>query len=153
MNVISRTPLDRQSGDAETDIGGRTKQPAMATARTRLFTVGIVAGYALVILGVGAYVVTDFASITALIPAFLGIVAITLGRLGRDTDRDQVSAYGLGLLALLGIGGSAPMLGDVGTLVTGGDVERPIAAGAQGLTVLLCAVLLVATAAWLLEER
>lgn len=125
----------------------------MASARTRPFTAGIAIGYALVVLGVGAYLVTGFASVTALIPAFLGIVAVALGRLGRDADRERVGAYGLGILALLGIGGSAPMLGDVGALLTGGSVDRPIAAGAQGLTVLLCAVLLVAVAAWVIQER
>lgn len=125
----------------------------MASPRTRPFGVGIAIGYALVVLGVGAYIVTDFASLTALIPAILGIVAVTLGRLGRDTDRDRVPAYGLGVLALLGIGGSARALGDVGTLLTGGSVDRPIAVGAQGLTVLLCGILLVAVAAWVIQQR
>jgi FtsH-binding integral membrane protein len=68
---------------------------------------GIVLGIALVVLGVGAYVLSNFASITALIPAFFGTLIVILGVVGyKQTDRQRLAAYGIGLLAVLGVLGS-----------------------------------------------
>lgn len=54
------------------------------------FMLSIVLGVALVVLGAGAYVLSDFASITALIPAIFGVLIAILGvwdtdgRIGND---------------------------------------------------------------------
>ncbi|WP_276252841.1 hypothetical protein [Halomontanus rarus] len=117
------------------------------------YTAGIVVGTLLVILGVAAYVVTDFASVTALIPSFFGILFVVLGRLGRDAGRRSVAVYGLGLLALLGIAGSAMGISDAITLATGGDVERPGAAVSQAVMVVLSLLLLVQVGRSLAGDR
>lgn len=118
----------------------------MTAAEDRSLTVGIGVGVALVVLGVGAYVATDFASVTALIPAIFGILCVALGRLGRGTDRGRLARYGLGALAVLGIAGSARGIGDMVTLATGGTVESAAAVASQAAMVALCLVLLGAVA-------
>ncbi|WP_207590400.1 hypothetical protein [Halomontanus rarus] len=117
------------------------------------YTAGIVVGTLLVILGVAAYVVTDFASVTALIPSFFGILFVVLGRLGRDAGRRSVAVYGLGLLALLGIAGSAMGISDAITLATGGSVDRPGAAVSQAVMVVLSLLLLVQVGRSLAGDR
>lgn len=70
-------------------------------------------GGAMVALGVAAYVLTSFASVTALIPSFIGIVVAGLGlaakppRGGSGNRWFIVAAGGVGLL---GIGGPAARL-------------------------------------------
>lgn len=115
----------------------------MATNDTLPFDGGIAIGLLLVVLGGVAYVATGFASVTALIPSLFGIAVIALGWIGRSSGRRRLVVYGYGLLALLGIAGSAQGLADVWRLATGGTVESPVAAGSQAVMVLLCLGLLV----------
>ncbi|WP_255171671.1 hypothetical protein [Natrononativus amylolyticus] len=125
----------------------------MTTVDDRPLKLGVAIGFALVLLGVGAYVLTDFASITALIPAFFGILCVGLGQLGLNTDRDRIAVYGLGLLAVLGIGGSARAVGDIVALVSGESVDSAVAVAAQGGMIALCLVLLAGVAVALLGQR
>lgn len=115
---------------------------------------GIVLGIALVVLGVGAYVLSDFASITALIPAFFGILIAILGVVGyQQTDRQQLAAYGIGLLAVLGVLGSTRGIPDIIALVTGGAVESTMAAVSQGAMIAVCLVLLAAVIQFIRDTR
>ncbi|RQG94482.1 hypothetical protein [Natrarchaeobius chitinivorans] len=107
-------------------------------------TLGIVLGAVLVALGVGAYVATDFASVTALIPAFFGVVIALLGVAGRQLDRDRIAVYGIGVLALLGILGSARVVPDAIALVADDAVDSVVATVSQSAMILICLVLLVA---------
>ncbi|WP_440770459.1 hypothetical protein [Natronorubrum sp. DTA28] len=107
---------------------------------------GIGLGIALVALGIGAYVLSDFASVTALIPAVFGVVIALFGVVGWQTDRQRLAIYGIGALALLGVLGSARGIPDVIALLTGGSVESTVAAVAQGSMILIGLVLLVAVA-------
>ncbi|WP_290812681.1 hypothetical protein [Halovivax sp.] len=125
----------------------------MATNWTDPYRVGIAVGIGLAMVGVGAYLASEEPHFTALIPAFLGVLCVFLGRLGLASDRDRLATYGLGLLALAGAGGSMRALGDIATLLTGGNVDSAVATGAQGLTILLSLVLLVAVAVAILNER
>ncbi|WP_440763881.1 hypothetical protein [Natronorubrum sp. DTA7] len=109
-------------------------------------TLGIGLGIALVALGIGAYVLSDFASVTALIPAVFGVAIALLGVVGWQTDRQRLAIYGIGALALLGVLGSARGIPDVIALLTGGSVESTVAAVAQGSMILIGLVLLVAVA-------
>lgn len=66
-----------------------------------LVTIGF--GVALTLVGLWAYQATDRASVTALIPSFLGVVFVALGQFARDdTFRKHAMhiAAGLGLLGL-----------------------------------------------------
>lgn len=128
--------------------------PDMASPRPSAFILGIVLGIALVVLGVGAYVLSDFASITALIPAFFGVLIAILGVVGyQQTDRQRLAAYGIGLLAALGVLGSSRGIPDVIALLSGGAVESTIAAVSQGTMIVVCLVLLAAVIQFIRDTR
>ncbi|KYH25013.1 hypothetical protein HAPAU_29650 [Halalkalicoccus paucihalophilus] len=117
----------------------------MASSRTSAFMLGIVLGTALVALGVGAYVLSNFVSVTALIPAVFGVLIAVLGVVGyQRTDRQRLAAYGIGLLAVLGVLGSTRGIPDIIALLTGGAVESTIATISQGTMIVICLVLLAA---------
>lgn len=118
----------------------------MTNSGTGVFRLGIGLGSALVIVGVAASVLSDFASVTALIPAVFGFIIAVFGAVGyRQTDRRRMAAYGIGLLALLGILGSTRGIPDIITLLTGGDVGSIIAVVSQGTMIVICLVLLAAS--------
>lgn len=97
-------------------------------------------GGLLIVVGVIAYVVTDMASVTALIPAILGLAILVCGLLaGRDALHRHAIHAAL-VLALLGVLGSLPMVID---LVTG-SAERPAAAIASTITAVACLLYVVA---------
>ena len=126
----------------------------MASSRATVFVLGIVLGTVLIVLGVGAYVLSDFASVTELIPAFFGILIAVLGVAGyQRTDRQRLAAYGIGLLAVLGVLGSTRGLPDIIALLTGGAVESTIAAVSQGTMIVICLVLLVAMVPFIRDRR
>ena len=126
----------------------------MASAKTSAFTLGIVLGLVLVLLGVGAYVLSDFASITALIPAIFGVLIVILGAVGfRQADRQRLAAYGIGLLAVLGVLGSTRGIPAILALLTGNPVESTIAAVSQGAMIVICLVLLAAVIQFIRETR
>lgn len=112
----------------------------MVTARSTP-AIGIALGAALVVIGVGAYALSDFASVTALIPAIFGVVIVALGVAGRRTDRTRAAVIGIGALGALGVLGSLRGLPDVIALLTGGTVDSTVAAVAQGSMILIGLVL------------
>lgn len=116
-------------------------------------TLGIVLGAALVVLGIGAYVLSDFASVTALIPAVFGVLMALLGTVERRTGRQRLPVYGIGVLAALGVLGSMRGIPDVIALLTGGAVESTVAAVAQGAMIVVGLVLLAAVANYALDGR
>ena len=125
----------------------------MATQWTDPYRVGIAVGIALAVVGVVAYAASEDPHFTALIPAFLGVACVFLGRLGLSTDRDDVATYGLGLLGLAGAGGSMRAVGDIVALLSGESVASTVATVAQGLTIVLSVVLVVAVAAAIAGDR
>ncbi|MDJ1432956.1 hypothetical protein [Halostagnicola sp. A-GB9-2] len=116
-------------------------------------TLSIVLGIVLVALGIGAYVLSDFASVTALIPAIFGVVITALGAIGRKTNRERLSIYGVGVLALLGVMGSLRGIPDIIALVTGESVDSSVAAISQGAMILISLVLVLAVGKYVLDER
>lgn len=126
----------------------------MTNSTTSAFVLGIVLGIALVALGVVAYALSDFASVTALIPAFFGVLVAALGVIGyRRTERQRLAAYGIGVLAVLGVLGSTRGIPDIIALLTGGAVDSTIAAVSQGGMIVACLVLLVAVVRFILGRR
>ena len=63
----------------------------------------IIYAIALIILGIGGYVSTGMASITALIPTFFGIVVLILGILAKKENIRKHVLHVAMLLALIGI--------------------------------------------------
>jgi hypothetical protein len=107
-------------------------------------------GVALVLTGVAAYGLTR-GSVTALIPAFMGGIVLLLGLVARARP---AAARGLVVaalaIALLAVFGSFSGIGGVLAMLAGNPVERPAAAVAQTVTLLLSvAYLVVAGRAWL----
>ncbi|NIV48023.1 MAG: hypothetical protein GWN46_15060 [Gammaproteobacteria bacterium] len=100
-------------------------------------------GVALIVLGIGGYVVSGAASVTALIPAFIGAVFVLLGLLGRkDSLRKHVMHVSI-LLALLAVGGTFRGITGVVAWLGGTPPERPMAVVVQAITALLCILLVV----------
>lgn len=125
----------------------------MADSTQFVFTSGLIIGVALVVLGVGAWVLTDFASITALIPAFFGILAVGFASVGRETDRERLSVYGIGALGALAVLGSLRAVPEILAMATGGEVESVVAVASQGTMIVLGVVLVVVAARAVAAER
>ena len=84
----------------------------------------ITSGIILIIAGGAAYAVTEFASWTALIPAFLGLALTTCALVGM-IHRIIGSVLGLAV-ALIGLAGTAANVIELGSLLSG-DIARPAA--------------------------
>lgn len=95
-------------------------------------------GVALVLLGAIGYVATGRVSVTALIPALLGVPLIALGLLGRRPSWRKTLMHVAVLLTLIGLAGSASGVIGVMHLISGAEVARPAAAVAQAIMALLC---------------
>lgn len=124
------------------------------TTRDQLAFGGIVAGLLLIVVGVSAYAVTDFDHITALIPALFGVVMAALGGLiVVEAGYDRQAAYGLGLLAALGILGSLRGAPDIVALLIGANPDSTVGAISQGLMILLSLVVLGLTVMYLRNQH
>lgn len=84
-------------------------------------------GAILIVIGVAGYVLTDFASPTALLPALLGVVIGVCGLLAGQAQRHRAAVHVALAVALLGLLGSLPR-------VFGGGAAGVVSA----LTVLVC---------------
>jgi hypothetical protein len=100
-------------------------------------------GVALIVLGVAGYALSGAASVTALIPAFIGIVFVVLGLLGRKENLRKHVMHVAMLVALLAIAGTFRGLLGLFAWIGGTAPERPMAVIAQVITALLCLLLLV----------
>jgi hypothetical protein len=103
-----------------------------------------VVGVFLLIVGGGGYVLTDMVSLTALIPAAIGVLLLLLAMWGRRPAARRHAMHGAMLIALLGIGGTVRGLLQLPTLLAGGEVARPAAVYSQSITALALVVLLLA---------
>src|SRR5918998_3941677 len=83
-------------------------------------------GVALVILGVGAYVLTSAVSITALIPAFVGVPLLACAAVARSSRRRRPALAVALAVALLGALGSAMNAIKIGEAIAG-TAQRPSA--------------------------
>lgn len=96
----------------------------------------IVLGLLLIVIGLAAYVFSDFASVTALIPAVFGILIVGLGILSRTGSYRHQALYAIGALALFGVLGSLRAVPELlSQEITVGTVS-------QGLMILVSLVLL-----------
>lgn len=100
-------------------------------------------GAALIVLGVVSYVGSGAASVTALIPAFFGIVFAALGIAGQAEQRRALTMHLAAVLALLALAGSAMGLVDLPDLLAGEDLDRPWAVAAQSIMAVAMLVYLV----------
>ncbi len=104
-------------------------------------TIGI--GCVLIALGVGSYLGTGRESVTALIPAFFGLPLALLGVVALNDGRRKHAMHAAAAIGLLGFLGAARGFAKLPALLSGGDVEKPVAAYAQITMSLVCLVFLV----------
>lgn len=93
-------------------------------------------GFLLVVLGIAAYVLTGFASMTALIPTLFGVVFILLGLAGGAKSVRNGVMHVAVVIALLGM---VAALSRVIPALSAGDITRP-AVITQALMALVLAV-------------
>lgn len=100
-------------------------------------------GIVLILLGVGGYVASGAASVTALIPAFIGAIFVVLGLLARKETLRKHMMHVTMLLALLAIAGTFRGITGLFAWLAGTPPERPMAVVAQVITAVLCLLLLI----------
>ncbi|MHC4943797.1 MAG: hypothetical protein ACYTG7_12340 [Planctomycetota bacterium] len=91
----------------------------------------------LIVLGIGGYILTDFVSVTALIPAFFGVVFLILAFLARKESLRKHMMHAASFLALLGFLGTVWGFKGVYLLLAGEEVERAEAAMSRSMMALL----------------
>ena len=101
-------------------------------------------GLALIVVGIAGYLGTDRASVTALIPALLGLIIGGLGLAAGRPAQHRTAIHAALVVALLGVLGTLMNVLELPALLSGDGVERPGAVIASTITLLLCAAYLVA---------
>jgi hypothetical protein len=96
----------------------------------------IALGVALAVLGLGGYVMSGAASVTALIPAFFGAVIALAGFIARDEGKRKHAMHAAVVVALLGFLGSVRGLSQIGALMDG-TAARPAAVVSQSIMAVL----------------
>ena len=109
-------------------------------------------GVALVILGIGAYVLTSAVSITALIPAFVGVPLLACAALARSATRRRPALWGALAIALLGALGSAMNAVKIGEAIAG-TAQRPSAVWVSTIMFVLLVAYLVVGVRAVLRSR
>ncbi len=91
-----------------------------------------------ILLGLGSYLLSGAASVTALIPAFFGLLLAGAGFLARTNPK--LGGHLAALVGLLGFLGTARSLGKVPALLSGEPVQRATAVGVQAIFAVLCLI-------------
>lgn len=82
-------------------------------------------------------------SLTALIPAFLGLPLAVLGAVALRPGARKHAMHAAAMVGLLGLMGTVPGLLKLPALLSGGELDRPSAVAVQSIVAGLCAVFLV----------
>jgi hypothetical protein len=99
-------------------------------------------GAAFIALGVAGYFGTGQTSLTALIPAALGVVLLILGLIARDPRKRKHAMHAAAIVGLIGFLGAGRGLTKIGPLLSGEPVDRPNAVIAQAVMALLSLIFL-----------
>jgi len=103
----------------------------------------ITVGVLLVLVGTVGYLQSGMASVTALIPAFFGVVLALLGLLARDDRRRAIAMHIAVALAVVGCLATLRGVFQFPALLSGGDVARPLAVASQAATFFLLLFLVI----------
>jgi hypothetical protein len=109
-------------------------------------------GAALVLLGIGAYVLTSAVSVTALIPAFVGVPLLVCAAVARAETRRRAALAAALVIALLGALGSSMNVLKIGDAIAG-TAQRPSAVWVSTIMFVLLVAYLVAGGRALLTSR
>lgn len=98
----------------------------------------------LIALGVGGYFASGQASVTALIPSFIGAPILLCGLIANAKPGSRKLTMHIAVfLAIVAIAGGSRGIPGFIDVLTGEEVERPQAAVAQGLLVIVSAIYVV----------
>jgi uncharacterized membrane protein len=100
-------------------------------------------GIILIILGVISYFGISSESVTALIPAFLGVIVLILGFLALNEKYMKHSMHAVAVLMLLGFAGTVSGLIKFFKMISGEVFERPSAITVQAVMAALCLIFLI----------
>lgn len=121
------------------------------TSHMPLIAIGY--GSILIMIGIVGYFMTGQASITALIPAFLGFIAEVCGVIARSSERALKHAMHVAaMVGVLGVLGTLRALPQLPSLFDG-SAERPAALISQGLTFVLSAIFVALCVRSFIEAR
>ena len=87
----------------------------------------------LIIIGLIGYLGSGMASITALIPAFFGVLMLVIGFLALNENRRKTAMHIASALGLIGFLGTMGGIFDVGAMLSGQEIMRPGAAVSKAL--------------------
>ena len=107
----------------------------------------------LIVTGVGGYFVTGRQSITALIPAFIGLPILITGLLSLKPSREKAFSIVALVLTLAGLGGSAPGLLKLVPLIQGVDVARPEAVVLKSVMAIFSIIYLIASVRYFISRK
>lgn len=111
-------------------------------------------GILLILLGVISYFITAMVSITALIPAFFGIVFLVLGWLAaRKEDWRKHIMHGAAVLSVLGIIGSIGGLFNLIGALFGGGFDQSSGSIARAIMAILLIIYLVMAVKSFIDAR
>jgi uncharacterized membrane protein len=105
--------------------------------------VAMLFGVIFIILGLVAYFGISSESITALIPAFLGLPMLILGWIAHNEKYLKHAMHGAAVFALIGFGGTVGGLIKFFRMIGGEQFERGSAITVQAIMALLCLIFLV----------
>lgn len=101
-----------------------------------------ITGILLILLGLISYFITGMESITALIPAFIGIIVVILAWLAGSESRHKIMMHITVVLIFIGFLGSVSGIPKTVGYLSGQPVARPAAAVSQSIMAVICLVYL-----------
>ncbi len=110
-------------------------------------------GMLLIILGFASYFGSGRESFTAMIPAFFGLIFVIFGALAAvEKIKKHVMHAAVGF-AVLSLAGTFSGILGLFTIISGGDVERPLATYSQSAMFFMCLVYIIAAIKSFREAR
>ena len=97
----------------------------------------------LILLGLISYFGISSESVTALIPAFIGVPMLLLGFLALNEKYKKHAMHGAAVLMLIGFGGTVSGLIKFFRMIGGEVFERPSAITVQAIMAVLCLIFLI----------
>jgi len=111
--------------------------------KVNLPVITIVYGSLLIVLGIAGYFMSGMVSITALIPAFLGIIILVSGVLAQKESRRKLFMHIALVFGLLGFLGTVGALPSLITMIGGEEITRPGAVIGKSVTAILSLIFLI----------
>ncbi|GAB4181937.1 MAG: hypothetical protein Kow00108_18750 [Calditrichia bacterium] len=96
----------------------------------------------LILLGIISYIISNFVSVTALIPTFIGILFLIAAFIGSKEQLRKHAMHATSLLALIGLIGAGRGVGPFFKMVSGTPPENETAVIAQAIMFLVCGIYL-----------